>query len=184
MAAHRVVFPIGLHRFAVFITFVAGDTDRGPDTVGLSARFEHMDGAHDVGRVGLDGMIVRVPDQRLSGEVEDDFRLHFGDQSRSARLVANIDDLVPNEFGQPGLFEETRVGRRIERETRYFGAHVLEPEAQPSAFETRVAGDEDALAGPGAGVHQHFHGAPCCHNSSRWRRSRSVSIGCQKPSWR
>ena len=112
-------------------------------------------------------MVVGVADQRLRGEVEDDLGPDLGDQRGGARLVANIDDFVADQLRQRGLLEEARVGRRFEREAGDVCAQVMQPQAQPSALEAGVAGDEDALAGPGAGVHQHFHGAPCCHRSSR-----------------
>ena len=74
-------------------------------------------------------MIVGVADQRLGREVEDDFGAGLGNQGGGARLIANVDDLVADEFTQPRLLEEAGIGRRIERQTRDLGSHVMQPEA-------------------------------------------------------
>ena len=60
-----------------------------------------------------------------------------------------------------------------------------QPETEPGALEARMPGDEDASIAPefASGGHHVFHGArPVRQSSSRWRLSRSVSIGCQNPS--
>lgn len=79
------------------------------------------------------------------------------------------------------------IGRRGGRQ-RHAGdprPQALQPEREPAALETGVAGEEDAAVAIDL-VERHdsqtFHGAlPPTHSSSNWILSRKVSIGSQKP---
>ena len=65
------------------------------------------------------------------------------------------------------------------------GAHLVEPGCQPSALESRMPGDQDRPVLPELRVrlYQTFHGAsPESHKDRKRFLSRTVSIGCQKPS--
>ena len=66
------------------------------------------------------------------------------------------------------------------------GAVLEQPLDEPRADDARGAGHEDAAFTPVRSVTAiSFQGAlPLAHSSSSSFRSRSVSIGCQKPSWR
>ena len=63
-------------------------------------------------------------------------------------------------------------------------AQALQPQRQPASLEAGVAGEKDFFPTPEFRFHvQTFQGAlPELHKASRWFLSRSVSIGCQKPS--
>ena len=62
--------------------------------------------------------------------------------------------------------------------------NCCKPQGQPTAFETGVAGWENALARPEYRVHCHTFQEPdpLAHSSSKRTLSRKVSMGCQKPS--
>ena len=121
--------------------------------------------------------------QRLRGEVEDQLGPGGGDRVLERSRVANVALDMGDQLGEARLGEEARVGRG-KREAGDVGAELVQPQRQPAALEAGMTGDQHAAAAPGIAFHQHFHGAPLAHNSSRWTLSRSVSIGCQKPLWR
>src|SRR4030095_12497355 len=73
-------------------------------------------------------------------------------------------------------------GRRGEADD--LAAERLQPQAEPGALEAGVAGDEDAAVAPEAQAQPFQGGDAPAHSSSSARRSRMVSMGCQKPSWR
>src|SRR4029453_5074851 len=64
------------------------------------------------------------------------------------------------------------------------GAQLLQPQAEPGALEAGVAGPEDAAVAPEAQAQTFQGGDAPVQSSSSKRRSRMVSMGCQKPSWR
>ena len=79
----------------------------------------------------------------------------------------------------------TGLGRRIQREPGNLSPERVQPQAQPAALESGVAGYQHPTSTVGvseACQFQHFHGAlPLLQSSSSRFLSRSVSIGCQKP---
>jgi hypothetical protein len=106
-----------------------------------------------------------------------------------AGQVAEVGEVGVQAGGDPGGGEEAGLGRGGEGVAGDPGAKLLQPEAEPTALEARVAGDEDAPATPEGGVWiQRLHGAQTCQGAvplaqscSRKVRSRRVSMGCQKP---
>ena len=95
--------------------------------------------------------------------------------------------VLEKKWGAPTITNDgVSIAKEIELEDPYekIGAELVKPQRKPPPLEAGVAGDQHAAAVPEIAFHQHFHGAPAVHNSSRWILSRSVSIGCQKPSWR
>ena len=83
--------------------------------------------------------------------------------------------------------EIARIGRGIGRQRipHHGSPKLREPERQPGTLEARVAGQEDPFATPEAcvrGQKMRQGACPLSHRSSSKRFSRSVSIGCQKPS--
>ena len=100
-----------------------------------------------------------------------------------SRAIPNVAFNVRNQFANPGHLEQAGIGGRGKRIARNLRAQVGEPQAEPGAFEARMAGEEDPPPRPECSPSYHvFQGALCViHNSSRTILSRSVSIGCQKP---
>ncbi|MCY1418488.1 hypothetical protein D9M71_340490 [compost metagenome] len=183
--AQRFVLTVGPSPFLVGVHLVGGDHHAGTNATDLAHRFEQVESAHDIGRIGAQRIAVAFAYQGLGRQVQDDFRLHFGDQLQQHTQVAHVATAVIDAFADPRQFEQARLGRRVEGKTGDLGTQALQPKRQPAALETGVAGDQDALAGPERRAQAHcFHGAsPLLHNCSRWFLSRRVSIGCQKPSW-
>ncbi len=104
--------------------------------------------------------------------------------------IPHVADPVVDGLLDAGGVEEHRIGIGRERVAVDVGAQVAQPQRQPAPLEPGVAGEEDPLAGVGAGEvlaggcghHQVFQGAfPLAHRSFSSVYSRSVSMGCQKP---
>ncbi len=73
VAAEGIGLAVGPNPFLVLVTLVGGDGDDGADARGAADGVEDLGGADDVGLEGADGVFVGVANERLSGEVEDDF---------------------------------------------------------------------------------------------------------------
>jgi len=186
VAAHRFRFAIAPDPFAVFVALVTRHIDHSLDARHLADRIKEMDRAHDIGRVGLDRVGIRITHQRLRGHVDDDFGLCVSECLLQGRLVAHIANDRDHAIRDAGFFKQARRGVRCQRKTGDLRAHRLQPQRNPAAFETGMTRQKDALTLPKCAVHSHtFHGAlPDCQSSSKWILSRSVSIGCQKPRWK
>ena len=126
--------------------------------------------------------------ERLRRQVEDDFRpraLHRA--SRRAAAIADVgtDVLAAASCRSHGHAQRARLGRRIEREA-VTSAPSRAARARASALEAGVAGDQDPATPPerlGSRHHSLPRGAACRPQLLRaCVLSRSVSIGCQKPS--
>src|SRR6185312_145221 len=120
-------------------------------------------------------------------EMEDHLRIERGDRFARGDLVADVATAIVEHFRDARRFEEARLRGRLERVAAHLRTEAREPERKPASLEAGMAGDEDALVPPRGRVDAHhaFQGArPLDHSSSRTFLSRSVSIGCQNPSWR
>ena len=82
----------------------------------MARRFEHVHGAHHVGRVRLDRLGVAAPHQRLRGEVEDRLRAQLGDRRCDADLVAHVDDPLVDVAAYGASAHRLGVGLRRQRE--------------------------------------------------------------------
>ena len=168
VAAEGVILAVGAEPFAVFVALVGGDTDRGADAVaGLVARrelaqgVEQMNGAHDVGGVGLDRLAVGQSDQGLCGQMKDIVRLGSEDALRQSLAVADVQDVMFKALGETELVEQRGLGVARQGDADDTGAEHEQPFAEPRAFEAGVAGDEDGLAAVGLGqlLVQRRHGS-------------------------
>ena len=74
MTAHGIAFDVTTVPFEIFVAFVAGDDQNRSDARAAAHRFQHMNSAHDVGRISGDRLSVGRSDQGLRGHVNDDFR--------------------------------------------------------------------------------------------------------------
>ncbi len=187
VAAEGIVLAVRIRPLVVAIDLVGRDDDGDADVVEIAQRVEQMRRAHRVGREGRERVAVARPHQRLRREMEDDLRPRRAHRGGGRGGVAQVDDPAGEHSVEVGEPVQALV-RGGEREPGDVGAEPLQPERQPRALEAGVAGEEDALAAPecraAGAAHQRFQGArPDCHSSSSRFLSRSVSIGCQKPSW-
>ncbi len=73
VAAHRVGFDIAFGLFLVFVAFVGRHHHGHTHAVSMANGFHHVDGAHDVGLVGLGWDVVTEAYQWLSSQMEHDF---------------------------------------------------------------------------------------------------------------
>ena len=97
------------------------------------------------------GSCVGVADERLGGQVEDDFGGEVLQGGLEGGGVADVAADVFDDGADAGRGEEVGVGAGVERVAADDGAFGGEPEGEPAAFEAGVAGEEDALALPGEG---------------------------------
>ncbi len=98
----------------------------------------------------------------------------------SPRTVAtSLDQTAPHQL---------RLGHPVADETDEVGPELAEPPDQRAAHEARGPGDQGPAVAPedgGPGHTQTRHGGlPPSHKACSSRRSRRVSMHCQKPSWR
>ena len=191
-ATQRIGFSKRTARIRILVDLVGRDHDRRLERRTGPARLEHPRGAHDVDVEGFRGLGVAAPHQRLRRQMEDDLRIAVRHRAAQGVGVANVGDLAVAEAADVGSVEQVMVPLRRQRVAGYPGAHLRQPECQPAALEAGMAGQQDALAGPEGRVdaavaeprhYQTRQGAsPRSHIASSARFSRSVSIGCQKPS--
>ena len=111
-------------------------------------------------------------------------------QSLEGLKIGEITDLVlPGLTSGPGLGElAEQVGFRfgLQGVGPHLRPQLLQPQQQPAALEAGVTGEQHPPTSPERGIQHHhtFQGAfASAQSSSRCTRSRSVSIGCQKPVW-
>jgi hypothetical protein len=192
VAAEWIGLAVGPDPLLVLVALVGGDGDDGAHAGGSANGVEHAGSADDVGLERADGIFVRVADQRLSGEVEDDLGCELLHGAIQRDGVADIAADVFDDRTDAGHGEEIGLRRGIECVAAHAGAELREPESQPASFEPGVAGEEDSAALPGEGaagagdsvgaIYHVFQGAfPVLHSSSSCWRSRRVSMACQKP---
>ena len=166
--AHRIAFAIGPDPLAVFVAFVAGDGDDGANAFRPAAGVEQMHRAHDVGRVGLDRIVVRIADERLGSEVEDDLRLAPHSRPLRPHPCRGRRLRCGSRARRAGSARRGSARSAAAREKPVTSAPSwCSQSAQPAALEAGVARDEDSASLPGGRFHQHFQGAPSCHSSSR-----------------
>ena len=146
MAAHGFVFAVAPVPFAVFVAFVGGDVDDGADAGGVAHAFQQVNGAHDVGGVGVDRVAVGLAHQRLGGHVDDDIRLGLLQGGLQGGQVANVGDMAGDALPYPGEFIQAGPGVGRQRVPRDLGAELAQPERQPTAFEAGVAGEENPFS--------------------------------------
>jgi len=81
--------------------------------------------------------------------VEDDFRGEVAESKLEFGRIADVATNVFNVGGDVCLVEEAGLGPGVERITANDCPARGEPEREPSAFESGVAGEEDAAVLPG-----------------------------------
>src|SRR6186713_1473824 len=105
MTAQRICFTIPPCPFFVFVAFVTCDIHYDARLIELSQSFQDMNGAHDVCRVCLDGILVPSSHNGLRGHVYD----HVGLAASQCRFdLWKIPDVTldrPNKMGYSCLSE-------------------------------------------------------------------------------
>ena len=99
MPAHGLVLAVAPGPFFVLVTFISGYDHDGFDAGGVTGRFEHMHGAHDIGGVGFDWLCVRQTHQWLRGHVDDDVGLRRLHGFLHGGQVANVADGMAGHAG-------------------------------------------------------------------------------------
>ena len=114
---------------------------------------------------------ITRPHQGLGGQMKNDFRPSIEKSRLKPRQIGQIGAGVRRQHrAQPDDFEQTGLGRRLERVAMNLGAQPMQPQRQPAALEASMAGDQYRAATPKCGMkaHQIFHGArPDSHRVSR-----------------
>ena len=142
VTSHGVALAVGPHPFAIFVALIAGDTDDCLQPDGVPARLEDMNRALDIGGEGFDRLRIGQADQRLRGEVENDFRLHFSHDRLNRLGAADIGDAVIDKLADPRLFEQARTFR-LKRQAGDVCAHPVQPQSEPASLEAGVACHQD-----------------------------------------
>ena len=181
---------LGRHRFgvrqlgALSISFVAGRHDHLLYVVPLpAARFENVIGAANVGFEGRERTASCGSHDGLRRQMKHgaDLVFHQGTLDRCVILDRAVHDAGAIEHSAANQFT-LRVP--VAHQHCDIGTKVHELAHQPRPHQTRAAGHEDAPVSPEFAHAHTLHGAsPELHNFSSSIFSRTVSMGCQKPSW-
>ena len=148
MSPHRVVFPVSPYPFIVFIALVARDVDHHARLAELPQRLQEMNGPHDVGGVGFDGILVAAAHDGLSSHVNDNIGSALGYRRLQAREVANVRANGADGVCDLRLFEQARLGWRVERVSGHVGSESIQPQREPASLEAGMSGEEHFAASP------------------------------------
>ena len=206
VAAHRLVLAVAPVPLTVVVALVRGDVDDRLDAADAAHRLEHVDRAHDVRLVRLARRLEGASHERLRGHVDDDLRASGRDRVSQGVEVA---DVQPHVLARPRRRGRRRRARDVvgtSRETPVTAApsccshSVSQLPLNPvwPVISTRRPLQNAGSTMPGGGAPSTAGCGPeacsCPHPpgsvartptaSCSWLRSRSVSIACQKPSWR
>jgi hypothetical protein len=171
--AERVRFTIAPAPLVIFVALVGRDDQSDPHRRRMAHGVQQVNGAEHVARERLDGLGVGAAHQRLRREVKNDLGARFFDGRGERASIAYVSENRAHAICDVRVLEQVRFAIRRQRETRDRSFQVLEPRAQPAAFEAGVARDEDALSSPKCALfwlHQVFHGArppSHCFSSNR-----------------
>ena len=136
--------------------------------------------------IGLERIDVGAPDQRLRGQMEDDLGLRCRDDRREARASSRMsrDDvhaaLSAARSGRTGSVARAPAKGRSPRRRGFRATASSQLPLKPVwPVRRTLRPRQNSRFRPTL-----FHGASDAAHRLRALRSRSVSIGCQKPSWK
>ena len=127
-SAERLILPIGPNPFTVSVALVARDGDHCPKIGPVPQRLEKMDRAEHVRLECLRRVGIGSPHQRLSGEVEDDLRIRFGNGVANCRRIAHVAEDGTHSFPDASLGEDTPFALGRKRESGHLSSVLLQPE--------------------------------------------------------
>ena len=90
IATHGFVFTIAPELFTVLVALIGGDHHHDLHTVGHPGCLHDMDGAHDIGFVGLYGDLIAETHQGLGCQMEDHLRLVLGEDFLDPLTIPDI----------------------------------------------------------------------------------------------
>lgn len=80
--------------FPVLVTLIRGDHDDSACVAATPNGLQQMNGPHDIGRESFHRDVVGQTNQRLSGKVEDEARLHRGNEGREPFEIGKISPMI------------------------------------------------------------------------------------------
>src|SRR5882762_1635480 len=107
-----------------------------------------MNRAHNVGGVGLNGVLISTANYRLCGHVKDNIRTAISHHGRKSGEIADVRTNRSHRAGNLRLFEKVRLGRRGERVAGHVSPECVKPQGEPASFETGMPRDEHIAALP------------------------------------
>ena len=146
-----------------------------------------IDAALHVGGPGAQWILMAAPHQRLGRQVKHHLRLaSLHDLSQGLRF-ANVGNVVPLQpLRQLQLAKQIWCGVWLQPNARHPRPKLAEPQRQPAALEAGMPREQHPPARPELAHQAHTFQLACpeAHSSSSRCRTRTVSIGCQKPRWK
>lgn len=94
MATQWIILAVWVNPLAVFVAFVSGDDDDGPQTRQIAAGFKNVRGPDGVGLERGDGFAIAPPHKGLGGHVDHDFGLEVADQRRKTIAITDVARLM------------------------------------------------------------------------------------------
>ena len=94
MASEPVAFAVGPRPLAIFVALVAGHDNDRADLGSLANGLQNVCGAQHIGCPGRDRLVIGAADERLGGEVENDFRAVCLENGADGRLIADVGAVV------------------------------------------------------------------------------------------
>src|SRR6266850_8046245 len=90
VSAQPIAFPVTPHPALVFVALVTGDVDDRARQLQLPDCLQEVGRAHDVRRICLEWVVVGISDNRLGGQVDDDFWLLLRERSLQGLEIAYV----------------------------------------------------------------------------------------------
>ena len=144
--AKGIGFQIAPFQAPVLIALVARDVDHRARAAQASNGFDQVDRAHDIGRIRLDGILVRTQNDRLRRHVKDDLRLKAVHSIDESFEVTHITEGGVDQLIDARKLKEAGLRGRLQRVTGDSCTKGVEQQTKPSALESSMTCNQYALA--------------------------------------
>jgi hypothetical protein len=150
---HRVAFPVAVNPLLVFVTLVGRNQHGCPHGRCATDRFQNMGRALGINGERGGRIAVTLQHQRLGSQVEYDFRLFLRKNGLHLLQIADVGAVIPHTRADTAPQKNAVGVLRIEGNAGQVGAQLMQPDAEPGAFETGMARDEDFFIFKGGKIH-------------------------------
>ena len=141
-AIQFLIFPVSPGPLLIEINLVGCHVQEGFDAAAVANAFQNVYRTHDVGLVGVGRVFVAVTDNRLSCQMQHNFRLCLIERSLQSFVIPNVANHRMNVVFDSGNFKQRWRRGRIQRITRHDCSGVGQHFTQPGALETSVSSNK------------------------------------------
>ena len=148
MPPHGLIFTVAPQPFAILVALVRRNRDDCLDRPDMASRLEHMHRPHDICRVGLQGLRIRLTHQGLRRHMKDNLGAECVHLRPQGLRVTDVNDMVLHALSNPRDRKQGGVRWRLQGNAANLCAHGLQPQAEPATFKAGVPRDQDPPALP------------------------------------